>query len=155
MRLFISYSTGDLKIVKQIADAMRPHAAVFYWDKDKEPGKAAWQTIFGWIDAADIVVAVITDKTVSRAMLVGQEIGRAKANRKMIIPLVARGIPDSDLGCLAGITYLRISKNTVPAAIEELECIIEETKIKRADAQTKFWIGLGVIVLIAAAFGEK
>jgi len=26
MRLFISYSTGDLEIVSQIADALRPHA---------------------------------------------------------------------------------------------------------------------------------
>jgi len=26
MRLFISYNTGDLEIVSQIADALRPHA---------------------------------------------------------------------------------------------------------------------------------
>ena len=78
MRLFISYSTGDLEIVDQIADALRPHAEVFYWDKDKEPGKDTWQTIFRWIDSADLVIAVITDKTVARAMSVGQEIGHAK-----------------------------------------------------------------------------
>jgi len=54
MRLFISYSTGDLEIVNQIADALRPHAEVFYWDKDKEPGKVAWQMVFGVVGGADL-----------------------------------------------------------------------------------------------------
>ena len=155
MRLFISYSTSDLEMVKKIADALSFHAEVFYWAKDKEPGKAAWQKIFGWIDSADIVIALITDKTLSRAMSVGQEIGRAKTKRKIIIPLVARGIPESDLGCLAGITHLRLSNNTVGEAIDELECIIEESKIKRAQAQTNFLIGLGLVALIGSIFGEK
>jgi len=47
MRLFISYSTRDLEIVSQIADALRPHTEVFYWDKGRESGTVAWETTSG------------------------------------------------------------------------------------------------------------
>ena len=47
MRLFISYSTGDLEIVNQIADYLRTYAEVLYWNKNKESCKVTWQVISG------------------------------------------------------------------------------------------------------------
>ncbi len=54
MRLFINYSKGDLEIVNQIAEALRPHAQVFYRDKDREPGGDTWQVVFGFVGGADL-----------------------------------------------------------------------------------------------------
>jgi hypothetical protein len=47
MRLFISYSTGNLEIVNQIADYLRTYAEVPYWDKNKESCQVTWQVISG------------------------------------------------------------------------------------------------------------
>ena len=153
MRLFISYSTGDLEIVDQIADALRPHADVFYWDKDKEPGEDSWQTIFGWIDAADLVIAVITDRTVSRAMSVGNEIGHARARRKKIIPLVSSEVPESELGCLKGVTYRRISRENIGEMIPKIAALVRKLKQKK-EAQDRFLLTiLGILGLIALFSG--
>lgn len=78
MKVLISYSTADIDIVRKIDGQISTIAQVFYWDKDKEPGKDAWNTIFKWVDSADIAVSLITDKTLKRAMSVGLEIGHAK-----------------------------------------------------------------------------
>lgn len=97
MKVFISYSTEDLSLVRQIADEIRAHAEVFYWDETRTPGEHAWNQIFAWIDQSDAVVAVITDKTVSRGISVGQEIGHAKAKQKTILPIVASDVPVTEL----------------------------------------------------------
>jgi hypothetical protein len=105
MNIFISYSTQDVQTVKQLADELTKYGSVFYWDVSKVPGQESWPTIFQWIDSADLVFVVITGNTVHRAMSVGQEVGRAKAKDRMIVPLVAREVPTSELGFLSGITY--------------------------------------------------
>ncbi|MDA8161648.1 MAG: toll/interleukin-1 receptor domain-containing protein [Desulfobacteraceae bacterium] len=98
MKVFISYSTPDLGLVYKIAQHVAPHGEVFFWDKDKNPGTESWSTIFSWLDQSDLVLAVITERTLSRAMAVGQEIGRAKAKEKLIVPLVGPDVQAADLG---------------------------------------------------------
>jgi len=155
MRLFISYSTDDLDTVKKLAKSLSEHAEVKYWAKSKEPGKAAWETIFGWIDSADLVVAVITDKTVSRAMAVGQEIGRARAKKRTIVPLVAPGVKDTDLGCLDGITYITLSEDSLEEVSDTLKKLIYKTKKKKEQANRNFWTTLTVLGLAVAIFGGQ
>jgi len=108
MNVFLSHSTEDLALVQWIAQEVRHHASVYYWDESKVLGERAWDSIFGWIDISDFVIVVITDNTVRRAMAVGQEVGRAVTMKKTVIPLVAEGVPDSALGCLSGVTYSRL-----------------------------------------------
>jgi len=155
MRLFISYSTGDLEIVNQIADALRPHAEVYYWAKDNVPGQDAWQTIFQWIFLSDLVVAVITDKTVSRAMSVGQEIGHAKALNKTIIPLVHEEVSSSELGCLHGVTYISFSGDNATEPLNRLKGIITRTKQEKEAARNMFLTIGGILVLLYLFFGDK
>ena len=57
-KVFISYSTPDLKVVHQLANQIRLHAEVYYWAESNLPGQEAWQSIFGWIDAADLVIVL-------------------------------------------------------------------------------------------------
>ena len=89
MKVFISYSVKDLRLVGFIADQIRPHAEPVYWTQNQAPGHDAWRTIFDWIDTADCVIAVITDAVVERGESVNQEIGFAKGKGKLVIPLVA------------------------------------------------------------------
>jgi len=128
MKLFISYSTDNLDLVKEIADALKGQVEVKYWEQDKEPGEDAWKTIFGWIDNSDLVVAVITDKTVSRAMSVGQEIGRAVAKHKTIIPTVSKGIPQTALGCIGGITKVTLEEDKPSDIVASIEKIVLSRK---------------------------
>ncbi len=150
MKVFISYSTDDITLVRQIADYIRPHADVFYWHKSKVPGQEAWPTIFKWINQADLVLTVITDKTISRAMSVGQEIGRAKAKMKTIIPIVAPDVPITELGFLSGITYQRIDRNNPEPALRAIENLVLEKKQNIEIFQTLLLVG-GVFALIFMA----
>jgi hypothetical protein len=154
MRLFISYSTGDLEIVNQIADALRPHTEVFYWDKDKEPGTVAWQTIFGWIDTADMVLAVITDETVKRGISVGQEIGRAITKGKNIVPLVSGEVPSSELGCLHGVTYIPLRAGRLDEALQSIRKSILATKQRKEEQKRSLlWLGGIAAFLYLASSG--
>lgn len=147
MKVFISYSTEDFEVVRKLANAITSLARVYYWDKDKKLGSDAWSTIFDWIDGADFVIAVITDSTVSRAMSVGQEVGHAKARKKVIIPLVGEGVHKNELGCLEGVTYEVFIKNNLDHAITKVKQQIEDT-IKQKEDQKKALILLGCFIAI-------
>jgi hypothetical protein len=165
MNIFISYSTGDLKLVRKLAEGLELYADVFYWDKNKEPGEEVWPKIFEWIDKADKVIAVITDKTVSRGLAVGQEIGRAKAKGKIIIPLVLNTVDSSELGFLSGITYVPFSENNSIAAFQEImQCTIGrnlnlmvpvESDKQSAGSDYTLFIILGILLLLAIFSGGE
>ncbi len=121
MNVFISYSTEDLVSVERIAKAIKDcEDEPFWWHEKKLPGRGAWDTIFGWIEGADVVIAVITDRTLARAMAVGNEIGYAKAHNKPIIPVLGKGIKPESLGCLLGITHVQLGKERLRDSINEV-----------------------------------
>jgi TIR domain len=128
MNVFISYSTHDTDTVAKLAAELRQYANVYYWDQSKVPGQDAWQTIFQWIDSADLVFVVITGNTVHRAMSVGQEIGRANSKNKTIIPLVSREVPSTELGFLSGITYQPIDVWNPAPAIQQVALLASMKK---------------------------
>jgi len=135
MKVFISYSVHDSEFVKEFAEALKPHVeSLRYWEESKELGEDAWESIFSWIDEADLVLAVITDKTINRAMAVGNEIGHARAKGRKVIPLVAPGINDSQLGCLKGVTYQRIDMDNPKPAIGAIANEISRMKLAKLQA---------------------
>lgn len=158
MKVFISYSVDDGEFVGKVAQEITPLAQVSYWDQSKEPGEEAWQTIFQWIDDCDAALVVITDKVVKRGMSVGQEIGRAKAKGKFIIPLVEEGIPASALGCLSGVTYETIPKVNPSSALERIKTLIEHQKVKVDEAEgisAVALVGLAALALVVFTAKEK
>lgn len=155
MKVFISYSTTDLSLVHSIAQHIQPHAQVFYWDKDKLPGAESWPAIFGWIDQADMVLVLITDNTVVRAMSVGQEVGHAKAKKKMVVPLVAPGVLDDELGCLKGIVYQRFDpSNPVPALQQVRGLVASRGKKIEEEQKTALWVIGGIAAFLWATSKE-
>lgn len=146
MNIFISYSTEDLSLVKKIIMQLGPFAKVSCWAKDHEPGQEIWPQIFGWIDAADIVLAVISDNTVVRAMSVGQEIGYAKKQDKLILPIITHNVSGTELGCLQGINYLRIDNNNPGPALQALQdWVIKKQEEKKYKTFQSWALLAGVI----------
>lgn len=158
MKLFISYSVHDSELVRKVAESIRRHVEkIYYWDESKELGEDAWKSIFSWIDGADLVLAVITDNTISRAMAVGNEIGHAKAKNKKIIPLVAPDISSEQLGCLQGVTYQKIDKDNPLPAIEAICSEInrmKQVKQKEASELGSLLVIAGLVALVIWA-GKK
>jgi TIR domain-containing protein len=146
LKIFISYSTKDLNLVKIFAEHLKPFGEVTYWAEDKVLGKEAWDTIFSWIDSSDVVLALITGSTVARAMSVGQEIGRAKTQNKNIIPIVSSTVPSTELGFLSGTTYQVIDPSDPYAAVFEITRTIEKYSIAEKQNQN------AALVLAVLAF---
>jgi hypothetical protein len=144
MKVFISYSTQDLTLVKGLASSLLPYAEVYYWDESKVLGKDSWNQIFDWIDSSDLVVVLITGNTVTRAMAVGQEIGRAKAKDKTIIPIVSHDIPTNELGFLSGLTHQPVNPDNPTPSLQEISRTAAHYK---NNIEQKQKVGLLLLVL--------
>ncbi len=148
MKVFISYSVDDTTVVRKIAEAIRPHAEPCFWGQNKSPGEEVWKTIQNWIDSADCVVAVITDKVVARGESVNQEIGYAKKAGKLVIPLIASNVPLNRLGMLASATWITFDPNEPSAAIDGLKRKLSEAAITKQ--QQGFMLLLVVAITLFA-----
>lgn len=155
MNVFISYSVADVDLLRKVAQVIaaggdRP----LCWDTSKTPGQEVWPSIFGWIDACDLVIVIITDQTVGRAMAVGQEVGRARAKGKPIVPLVSAGVKPEDLGCLNGVIYQPISRENTSDALATVQRTIEGMKLQKAEQQKQLLV-VGGIVGLLWLFGQE
>jgi len=135
MRIFISYSTQDINIVQLFAKSLLSFGEVRFWEKNKILGAEAWETIFSWIDEADVVLVLITGNTVYRAMSVGQEVGRAKSQNRLIIPIVEKTVPISELGFLSGITFQQIDLYNPIPAIDKIVQTVQHLSIEKEKKQ--------------------
>ncbi len=154
MKVFISYSTPNLSIVEELANRIRPFAEVYYWAHSNLPGQESWPAIFNWIDSSDLVIALITDNTVRRAMAVGQELGRAKTQRKTIVPIVSQHVPSSELGFLTGVTYQPIDVTNPQPAIDEVSQVIHSYKLDQEQTQKQLLVLLIVVAAIILLSGR-
>lgn len=154
MKVFISYSVHDLRLVAFIADQIRPHAEPVFWTQNQAPGHDAWRTIFDWIETSDCVIVVITDAVVQRGESVNQEIGFAKGKGKLVIPLVAPAVPKDRLGCLHGITHLPLDPERFPEAMERLKTALAGLAKQK---QRNAWITAGLVAfgLLALSNAEE
>lgn len=153
LTVFISYSVHETAIVDAINTHLLPHAKTLFWKQDNVPGQDAWQTIYSWIDSADLVVVVLTGKTLTRALSVGTEVGYARKAGKRIIPLVAPEVPKGELGCLEGITYIRLDYESPETTIGHLHSAIADYAHQKAESQRAVAL-LGLIALGVIAFSK-
>lgn len=101
--LFISYSGADLpklsELLRALEDRLGRKYNSRYWEKDQAPGEDDWETIFRWIEQADVFILFIlaqkdpkTDhhviNAIERSLSVGIETGYALANDVKVIPVV-------------------------------------------------------------------
>jgi len=152
MRIFISYSNPDLSIVRILANQISIWGEVFFWNQSNIPSEVAWEQIYNWIDNSDIVIVLITGNTVVRAMSVGQEVGRAKAMNKIIIPIVSNNVSSRELGFLSEITYQPIEISNPGPAIRDISKMIESRNNERVENIKQmgfFLVGAAFLILLS------
>lgn len=155
MNVFISYSVADVDLLRRVAQVIAAGGdKPLCWDTSKTPGHEVWPSIFGWIDASDLAIVIITDQTVARAMSVGQEVGHARAKGKPIVPLVAAGVRPEDLGCLNGVIYQPISRENTSDALAAVQRVLDGMKMQKAEAQRQLLV-VGGIVGLLWLFGQN
>ncbi|ACB77735.1 toll/interleukin-1 receptor domain-containing protein [Opitutus terrae] len=149
LTVFVSYSVHDTSLVDTINGHLLPHARALFWGQDKVPGQDAWGTIYSWIDSADLVVVVLTGKTLSRALSVGNEVGYARKAGKRIIPLVGPEVPKGELGCLEGITYIRLDAEDPQRSISQLHDALARFAKEQETGRALALLGLVALGIIA------
>ena len=155
MKVFISYSATDTRRMQRIADQLKANnkAIVHWWEDSQRPGQVAWSQIFQWIDAADLVLVVISGNVLRRALAVGNEVGYAKAKNKLIIPLVwestgmwARmrrkfgakiGIGMDDLACIGDLVHIRINEKYPEEGWRKLHDELERIAAAQQDEEAR------------------
>lgn len=126
MNGFVSYRSIDLPIVEALEEYLEQEIDLDYWDASNVPGDPDWESIEDWIQEADLVIVVVTSNSIEQSISVGQEVGIARANDKIIIPLVAKDVSPSRLGFLKGTTAVRFDPADPTPAFDRLaEVIIE------------------------------
>ncbi len=153
MKIFISYGNDNLKLVEFVSENLRAFGEIYYWNQSKEPGQEAWHSIHSWIDNSDLVIAIITEQVVNRAMAIGNEVGRAISKGKTVIPLVTSEVRESDLGCLHGITHQRIDFQKPQEALANIQQVILKKKSEKEQQNALLLLG-GVIALLTV-FSKK
>lgn len=148
MKVFISYSVKDLRLVEFVGRQIQPHAETVYWSRDRIPGQDAWARIFRWIDASDCVIAVLTGNVLERGESVHQEVGYAKGKGKLVIPLVGPSVPRDRLGCLHRTTYLPLDRERFLEAMDRLKATLGAMAHQK---QRQAWAMLGLVALAGLA----
>lgn len=149
MKVFISYSTKDTEIVRQFASEIEDCGDdVYWWSESKQPGAEAWASIFKWIKNADIVLAVITDATLGRAMAVGNEIGYARAKGKRIVPILSEGIQPTSLGCLIGTTPIKLRRDRLAESIDDVLDALDEKEARNRKEMRDMLIAAATVLLL-------
>jgi hypothetical protein len=99
-QVFLSHSTEDAAIARQVADALRA-AGVAVWiaPESIRPGEAYNEAIVAGLKASD-TLAVLVSRASNASKHVAREVGLADSQAKRIIPIRIEAIEPSD-----GLTY--------------------------------------------------
>lgn len=144
-RVFISYSTKDLAIVKQARRMLaHPDVDVFVAEYSVAPGQPLSTTIKSAIQNCDLFI-LFWSRNAQASEWVPQEIGIATAAEKRIIPIVL----DRDLslpGFIKELKYFAAHENPQKALLWLRKGIVDKTE------KTSSGIGLVVLLGLAALF---
>lgn len=118
MRVFISYSTKDLRLVRALSKILtREDITVYVAYFDIKPGAHLWKKIEENIKQSSCLIAVLT-KHGSRSEIVNQEIATANAVGIPVIPIVEKNVLLK--GLLAGREYIEFDKENPAFAYRKL-----------------------------------
>lgn len=109
--IFISYSTNDLDKIRPVLNLLSTiqDTKIFFADKSIDPGDDISQTIINNIKYSDVFLVFYSESAIN-SNYVQQEIGVAKSNDKIIIPILLDS--NKPTGMLEGINYLNFYDQT-------------------------------------------
>lgn len=130
-RIFVSYSSKDLPHVEALQRQLHGSAVeVFVAEHSVKPSEDLAPRIANAIEECDFFV-LLWSENAKASDWVSQEIGRASALKKPILPLVLS--PNSALpGFIQGLKYLPVHTNSESALEQARSLILEEYNRKEA-----------------------
>ena len=149
-KIFVSYSTKDIVEIKPILQQIQTikDTEFFFADETLNPGDQISQRIINYISNCDVFILFYSEFA-SDSTYVQHEIGVAKANNKIIIPiLLGASKPD---GMLQGISYLNFyDQNKKQQEFEKLHNFIVQNVQSKNQKSTLSWLvafGVGYLLL--------
>jgi nucleoside 2-deoxyribosyltransferase len=140
-KVFLSHSSVDTKWVRSIAiNAEQVGVEVYLYEHDPQPGRLVADKVEAAIQSCDALVVLLTRNSES-SPYVQQEVGYAKALKKVIIPLVQPGVSKEKLAMLQGIEYIRFDfQNPQPGLATLLE-YLQKAKLGKEESQALLAVG--------------
>jgi len=147
-RVFISYSTLDVKMVRKVDSLIKGIGAeVFFAERSIQPGQALSTEIRNAIRNTNLFI-LLWSKNAEASSWVPDEVGQANAHKKPILPVLL----DQDATMpptLRDLKYLDASDNAESALVKLRDSVFARIESKAdSDKQTAFWLVLGLGLLL-------
>lgn len=143
--VFVSHSTKDLDIVKELAKWLRLNRVVVHVAESQiQAGKSVTKKVSGLLESSDCIIAILTIDG-ARSEWVNQEIGYAMRAGKLVVPIVEEGVKVK--GFLESLEYIPFDRrnpyDAVTRAVEYLR-----TLAVRKEEEERGRIILGGLLLL-------
>jgi hypothetical protein len=154
-KVFISHSTRDRGLVINLANLLtklgvEPFVAEWYLG----PGEQIDKKVFSQIEKADCMIVLLTRNGI-RSNWVQQEVGYAIKNRKLIIPIVEKGVEPGDLAALQGREYIEYDPLQPEQALIRTSTYVKSLKLKKEEKEKTLLTMGGIILLLLLLSGKE
>jgi nucleoside 2-deoxyribosyltransferase len=153
-KVFLSHSTRDQGIVVSLANLLTKlgiEVSVAEWYL--RPGSKLDEKVFGQIKESDSVVVLLTQDG-TRSSWVNQELGYALGAGKPIIPLVEKGITQSQLASLQGKEYIEYNPNQPQESLTKASTFMNSLKLEKENREKGLLVIGGIILLLMLLSGK-
>jgi hypothetical protein len=153
--VFISHSTRDRGLVISLAHLLEKfgvqvHVADWYL----APGEPLAKKVFGLIESADSVVALLTRHGM-RSNWVQQEVGFSLQKQKVVVPVVEKGTDQENLGALQGVEYVEYDPHAPEQALNKLANYVNTLKLGKEQKEKTRLVLAGLIVFLLLLSGAR
>lgn len=139
-KVFVSYSTHDLEHVEQLQNQLtNSPIEVFVAENSVAPSQELASTIAKAIEDCDLFI-LVWSKNAKESDWVSQEVGRAGALKKTILPLILNDgmkLP----GFIQDLKYLSVHKDPERALVQARQIVVgayeEKVRLESAQAQAE------------------
>ena len=153
MKVFISHSIKDLGIVEEFKKliesvGIEAYMAVY----DIQPGKDLWEKFETNIKNSNLVLAILT-RTGARSEILNQEIGIAKANNILVVPVAEEGAKLK--GLLQKLEYIKLNKDHLDLTKEAAYTYLNKLKKEEKNRELIGFIVVGIVLIILLAWSGE
>jgi len=152
-KVFISHSTCDQWLVMTLANILSKFGVqVFVAEWYLAPGEKLSKKVFTQIENSNCVIALLTQNGI-RSNWVQQEIGFALKTKRLLIPLVEKGLAAKELGALQGTDYIEYDPSYPKEALVRTSTYVKSLKLRKDEEEKTLLIAGGIIAFLLLIFG--
>jgi hypothetical protein len=139
-KVFLSHSSVDTNWVRWIAaNAKQVGIEIYLYEHDPRPGSLVADKIEAAIQSCDALVVLLTGN--SESPYVQQEVGYAKALKKLVVPLVQPGASQEKLAMLQGVEYIQFDFQNPQPGLSTLLEYLQKAKLGKEESQALLAVG--------------